>query len=105
MAIAVAAKEVVELCDAYEKTLSVARSASIGERGGSGPGAEAVDRLATTSESLREAMSILRRYGKRENTADAATDEEHVAAAAQRALTGVKDLAQLLASEVRSGDV
>lgn len=108
-AIAVAAREVVEICDTHEKTLSIARSASLGESSGDAgveiaAEMEAVNRLTATAKSLKEVVEILRR--------DVTTDGmdvlidvppvagEDVVAASQKALAGVKVLAQLLASEV-----
>lgn len=108
-AIAVAAREVVEICDAHEKTLSIARSASLGESSGEadaemGAEMEAVDRLAATAKSLKEAVEILHRHVETGGVG-AVVDVppvagEDVAAASQKALAGVKVLAHLLASEV-----
>lgn len=87
----------------------MARSASLGESSGDA-GAEmvaemeAVDRLAATAKSLKEAIEILRR-DVTTGGVDVVVDVppvagEDIVAASQKALAGVKVLAQLLASEV-----
>lgn len=112
-----AAQEVIDLCDAHQ-SFSVARSISLGEDG-AGTGLEGVDRLAAAAASLKEAVGVLRRFGGDEGegamvpvaaaaaAAAATADKVAVAeatAAGQQALTAVRDLADLLASEVRIDD-
>lgn len=107
-AISVAAQEVIDLCDAHQ-SLSAARSVSLGE-GEAGTGLEGVDRLAAAAASLKEAIGVLRRYGEGgdEGTVIPAATADEVAAeatgAGQQALAAVRDLADLLGSEVCTDD-
>lgn len=108
-AISAATKEIVGLCDAHQ-SLRASRSLSFpGEGGGlsgAGAGVEEMDRLAATASSLREAVGVLRRHGT-DSGGDggkgaAAAGDAAAVAAAGRAMSAVKGLAGLLASEVRT---
>lgn len=100
----IAAKEVIDLCDAHQ-SLSAARSGDVGAAL-LGTGVEGMDKLAVAASALREAVVVLQRYsgvdewGRSEMSAGEPAGVD-VAAAGRKALKAVKDLAGLLASEVR----
>lgn len=107
-AIYATAQDIVDLCDAHQ-TMSAARSlAEKGGASGGGTSVEGVDRLAASATSLTEAVAVLRRLGRGkgglgENASDREGNgtAEEAAAAKSAALGAVRDLADLLASEVR----
>lgn len=105
-AIAAATKEIIGLCDAHQN-LRASRSLDLaGEGGGAagaGTGVGEVDRLAATASSLREAVEVLRRHTAAGNgDGREVAVAENTAMAGRRAMAAVKELAGLLASEVRA---
>lgn len=103
IAISAAAHDIVELCDAHQ-SISAARGLS--EAGEATTGVEGMDRLAASATSLREAVEVLRRFGEGKgggrDGSGMEREEGVTAAAAKQALGAVRDLAELLASEVCS---
>lgn len=107
-AIYATAQDIVDLCDAHQ-TMSAARSlAEKGGAGGGGTSVEGVDRLAASATSLTGAVDILRRLGQgKGGLGEILSDREgngtaeEASAAKSAALGAVRDLADLLASEVR----
>lgn len=105
-AISAATKEIIGLCDAHQ-SLRASRTLNFaGEGGGvagAGTGIEEMDRLAATASSLREAVGVLRRRSADDNgDGSEGAAAEDTALAGRRAMSAVKQLAGLLASEVRT---
>lgn len=103
-AISAATKEIIEICDAHQSLRAARSLSSAGEGGGgaagAGTGIEEMDRLASTASSLREAVGVLRRDG---GSAGAGGAGDAAVAAGRQAMSAVKELAGLLASEVQYG--
>ncbi len=106
-AITAATKEIIGICDAHQNLRATRSLSFAGEGGGgaagAGTGIEEMDRLASTASSLREAVGVLRRGGGGGGSAGAGGADDAAVAAGRQAMSAVKELAGLLASEVLTG--